>query len=368
MSVPGSTPPELTTGSVVRGRWGGWGADFPAVIFERESAARRKELGRGARLFLLSDELTRFVTPQEPGAWSSPPTSRSALSELNLSAYGLDLFGLLVDGSDDGHDNPDRVVFSRDRGEVLATLEPGQWSDWFPVTLSRDGMEVQSSARLHVIRIGEGGAFRIRVLFDALNRFSTSPAEVALDLGGETGPMVDFVDNFPAQLVHFPEDKATFLDEAGQSLAWHKGAVSAVYGRYHPDVFIHDTYTPNQMLTSRWWMGFLDPKSTRYGDVSEAERAVLWDEVYTMYRQLDDIVGEAMTHAGDDGLVVLSSDHGAAALNRTVRLNNLFASKGWLHTRVDPTSGAPVVDWDDTRVVFLNMYGIYLHPDGLGGP
>jgi predicted AlkP superfamily phosphohydrolase/phosphomutase len=34
LSVPGSTPPEINKGVVLRGRWGGWGADFFALNFE----------------------------------------------------------------------------------------------------------------------------------------------------------------------------------------------------------------------------------------------------------------------------------------------------------------------------------------------
>mgnify|MGYP001263731355 CR=1 FL=1 len=38
LSVPGSTPPELDQGKVIRGRWGGWGADFHSLIFESASS------------------------------------------------------------------------------------------------------------------------------------------------------------------------------------------------------------------------------------------------------------------------------------------------------------------------------------------
>ena len=31
ISVPGSTPPEITNGVVIRGRWGGWGKDITAI-------------------------------------------------------------------------------------------------------------------------------------------------------------------------------------------------------------------------------------------------------------------------------------------------------------------------------------------------
>ena len=143
--------------------------------------------------------------------------------------------------------------------------------------------------------------------------------------------------------------------------------MSSIYGNWQPDAVFHDIYTPNQVLTSRWWMGAVDPASDRYSSYTDAEREALWAEVHGVYEKLDAILGEAMEQAGEDAVVVFSSDHGAAPVNHTVNLNDLFAQKGWLATKPDPASGAPVVDWDNTRVVFLNMYSVHLHPDGLAG-
>ncbi len=368
LSVPSSTPPELQLGGMtVRGRWGGWGADFANVIFETDAAERKADLGRNARLFMLAEELTRFVTPAEPAGWTDAPASFSPAYELSLSAYGLTLYGLSVDGTDDGVDNPDRIAFSMDRGAPFASLAEGEWSDWQPATLDWKGTPVQTNFRLHVIRLDGDRFFRVRMQIDALNRFVTDPPEVADALRQDVGPMVDYVDSFPAQLIHYPEDRQTFLDEAGQSLAWHADAVTAAYQRYHPDVVVHCIYTPNQMLTSRWWMGAVDPNSARYDDYSEEEHAARWQEVRDMYLALDEVIGRAMAEAGDDALIVLSADHGAAPQDQSVRLNNVFAEKGWLVSKTDPATGAQVVDWEHSKVVFLKMYSIYVDPEGLGG-
>lgn len=368
MSLPGSTPPELQRGgATVRGRWGGWGADFASVVFETESPGRRAALGRQARLFLLQDELTRFVTPKPAAGWSGLPTSYTPPLEVDLATDGAPMYGALIDTTDDHVANPDRVALAFDRAAPFAVLAAGEWSGWQTATLRWKDRPVESHLRVEAIRLSGADFVRVRVVVDGLNRFITDPPEVADALEADVGPMVDFVDSYPAQLVYYPEDKKAFLDEAQQSLDWHARAVDAVYARYHPDVFIHSIYTPNQMLTSRWWMGALDPKSARYGAVSEPERAALWDEVYAMYRGLDTILGRAMAHADADTVIVFSSDHGVAPLNRTVRLNNLFASRGWLKTRVDPATGAPVVDWDASQVVFLNMDAVYVRPEGLGG-
>ena len=374
LSVPGSTPPELGPGGVtVRGRWGGWGPELPPVIFESASADRQRALARSARLFLVGEELTRFISASSASSassaasWPSAPPSERPPLEVDLTDGGAPLFGLLIDPPGDGVVGYDRVALSRDRATVLATLRAGEWSRWLPATARWKGVDVATNQRVEVIRVGADGFFRIRVLFDGLNRLTTDPPEVSDALRTDVGPMVDFVDSYPAQLVYYPEDKAAFLSEAQQSLQWHGAAVDAVYTRYKPDVFVHCIYTPNQMLTSRWWMGFLDPTSRHYGEVGDTERAALWDEVMTMYTAIDDAIGRAVADTGPDTLIVLSSDHGAIPLNRSVRLNNVFAERGWLTATTDPTTGAPVVDWARSKVVFLNAYHVYIAPDGLGG-
>ena len=179
--------------------------------------------------------------------------------------------------------------------------------------------------------------------------------------------MVDFVDNFPPQLIYFREDKSTFLEEAEMSLDWHRDAVSFLVDTYKPEAVFHNIYTPNQMLTSRWWLGYIDPKSKRYGDVSDEERDKLWSEVKWMYKKIDDIVGEIMDSADENTIVVFSSDHGAAPLNKEVRINNLFAKHGLLKYKVSYDTRIPEIDWDKTTAVFLRMDNIYIDPKGLGG-
>ena len=359
LSVPGSTPPELGAGgTTVRGRWGGWGADFANLIFESESAARRKELGRTAKLFMHGAALTRFVVPQ-------PAQSPGVAYTADLDVHGLSVRAVFGDADGDGA--PESVAFGTGEADLGRAAVGGEGTGWSPVSLAWKGADVETHLRFFVIEAGAEGHFRLRAQVDQLNRFVAQPPEAAERLREAAGPMVDFVDNFPAQLIHAEGDREAFLLEARQSLAWHRAAAAHVVGTEKPDVFIHDIYTPNQMLTSRWWMGAIDPDSVHHAGTPEAERAARWAEVLEMYQGLDAIVGEALVGADEDTVVVLSSDHGAAPMNRQVRLNNLFADKGWLATSVDPETGAPIVDWDRSQVVFLNMYSVFIDPEGLGG-
>ena len=389
LSVPGSTPPELDLGLIVRGRWGGWGVDFPAVIFHSAAdQALRQEQGMGNRVFNFGSELTKFSQATTPSGWEMAlPPSFSPPREVVLANWGSTVYACLLDSSDDGQVNYDQVVFSLDKKHELARLAEGQWSGWLPVTLTWElqndynintpkrmawemnlsSVPVNTELAINVVKLGEADFFRIRFFYNNLNTQQVKPADQAKEILAAVGPMVDFPDNYPPQLIYYPEDKQTFLEETRRSLAWHKAMAGYLIQQGGSDVIIHDIYTPNQMLTSRWWLGNIDPASRRYGEVEPAVRQALMAEVKEMYRGIDAILGEILARVDEDTYVVFSSDHGILPLDQEVRLNNLFAREGLLSRQLNPESGLYEIDWEKTQAIYLNMDNIYINPKGLGG-
>lgn len=389
ISTPGSTPPELDQGIVICGRWGGWGVDFPATIFHSAGdKALRQELGLGRRVFNTGSELTQFIDSAPASGWEIDlPKSYSPAQELVMKNWGLTVYGYLYDALDDGKTLYDGVIFSVDKKTILADVKEGSWTDWQKVKLfwevqndyniatpkrmswesALSSVPVETSVKINVIKLGEPGFFRIRFIYNNLNNYLAKPSWVADEINDALGPMVDFVDNYPPQLIYFKEDKKTFLEEAMMSLAWHQHMAAYGVANINTDVIIHDVYTPNQMLTSRWWMGYVDPKSSRYNDIDEPQRDILWQEVKEMYRMIDATLGEVMRRADPDTYIVLSSDHGIVPLDQEVRLNNLFAKHGLLSYRFDEGTGEYEIDWAKTKVIFLQMDNVYINPNGLGG-
>lgn len=372
LSVPGSTPPDINKGVVLRGRWGGWGADFNAVNFETKgNLIQRIKQGRAVKLFYFGSPLTQYIDGQKVIGWENPPKSYSDPIEVRLTAWESTVYAYIYDSTNDNKKNYDRVLFSIDKKRVLARLGKTQWSRWIPITLkwktSDFEIPVDTSVKIAVIKLDNDGFFRIRLNYDNLNKYIAHPASSSTIMEKDLGPMIDFPDNFPAQLIYYPEDKKIFQDEAKMSFDWHTGAVSSLIRNFSPNVVIQDIYTPNQMLTSRWWMGYIDPSSTRYNDISSKERDKLWDEVSDMYKKLDGIIGEILKNSGNNTYVVLSSDHGAVPLNRYVRLNNFFAQKGWLKFTIDQKTGEPIIDWGNSKVIYLKMAHVYINPNGLSG-
>lgn len=367
VSVPGSTPPDISAGVTIRGRWGSWGSDFWAVNFETQIGTRTAD-SNSTRVFFMGPKLTQRVPSAPASGWKNIPASYSPAIEMELAAYGTTVYAYIYDDTDDRAENYSGAVLSFDKATVLADLRrPDSWSNWVPVRLKWGENTLESSLRITLIRLEPSGFMKARLLFDPLNRTTVQPADAAAGITKGAGSMVDFPDNWPAQLNNYMEEKAVFFSEAKMALDWHRGLVPYVYSAMKPDIFIQDTYTPNQMLESRWWTPRLDADSARYASFTPGERDSARADLEAMYKKLDDIIGEAMKSAGKNTIIALSSDHGIAPLNRYVRLNNLFAKEGLLKFSTDPATGEPAVDWAGTKAAHLKMIGVYLRPDNLSG-
>lgn len=370
MSVPGSTPPEIANGVTIRGRWGNWGFDAPAVIFEpTANYEMRKNTVEDFYFNTLDKNLTRFVPTGVAKDWQNGAKSYSSPIEATFEAHGGAIHAYIYDSSDDRETNYDAVQFSADKGTVLASLKEGQWSEWLPLNLKYDGKEVSSQAKVRVIKIWPDGRFRIRVLYNAVNNYLAQPSAIAEELTRQVGPMVDFLDNclclgMAPQLIVEPEDKQVALEEARMSWNWHKKAAGYIVEKWQPDALIQDFYTPNQMLVSRWWLGDVDPNRAGY-DAVKAEAS--WKDLLEMYQGVDAILGQVLDKADPNTLIVLSAQHGTAPLYRNTRLNNLFAQKGWLKFTVDQKTKKATIDWKNSKVVFLKMAHVYINPNGLDG-
>lgn len=372
VSVPGSTPPETTKGSIVKGRWSNWGVDFQSVIFQSSNDADFiKNVGFNDRSFGFGKRLSLFRRAREPDRWRLEERSFSPPREVELEHWGFKVYALLFDSQNDQKEHYDCVLFSPDRKALLLRLCEGQWSGWLPVQLRQKQNDIDyvagSFVKIKVIRLGEKDFFRFRFLYDGLNDSQTVPQELFAAVHKMTGPMVDFVDNFPAQLIHFVEDKKTFLEEMHFSFDWHQRALHFFIHEKKQDVIIQNIYSPNQMLTSRWWMRYLDPQSVHFAQATPEEKEQARVEVLSMYKRVDDLLGEALKGVAHNVYVVLSSDHGIAPLNSTVRLNNFFHQKGWLKYTYNERDKKFIVDWARTKVIFLQSNHVFLNPKGLGG-
>lgn len=392
LSVPGSTPPTTSQGTTIRGRWGGWSVDFVPVIFNSdESPEAARHFAPEEHAMFESKNLVSYVSAEKPQGWALEIQNLQSYSEpfeLNLENWGLSLYAFVLDTSDDQATNYDRIVFSFDKKSVLAIVDEGQWSEWLNARLSWKTktdynlfnpqksdwenqlslLEIPTVIKIRVIQLKGKKTFRIRFIYNNLLPQTVNPPRVAERMFKALGPMVDFPDHFPLQLVQMPEDKQAFLEELQMSLKWHQSAVHFLTKETNSEVVVHSIYSPNQMLTSRWWMPYLDPQSSLYKSISESERQKLWQEVKGMYSEIDSILGEILRNRDEETFILFGSDHGIVPLDKEVQLNNYFEKKGWLKKIHMDELGGEVIDWRNTKVAFIRHMNIYINPQGLDGP
>ena len=90
--------------------------------------------------------------------------------------------------------------------------------------------------------------------------------------------------------------------------------------------------------------------------------------VETIYRGLDESLGQVLKAAGDDTTVIVMSDHGFCPFYRGVNLNTWLYEKGYVTLRNPARQGQfPLfanVDWTRTRAYAMGLNGLYVNLKG----
>ena len=91
ISTPGSTPPEINNGFIVRGRWSRWGVEFPAVNIEyqNENSLLESAQGLNSCLFFKGPKLTRIFSKMDKGC-SFESASSGEVSRLSFEQWGYE--------------------------------------------------------------------------------------------------------------------------------------------------------------------------------------------------------------------------------------------------------------------------------------
>ena len=266
-----------------------------------------------------------------------------------------------------------RIVASAESPTALATLAPGQWSEWLPATFAlADGTRVEGIYRLKLLHlIGEAvDLYRtpIQCAPQAPLYPLTAPPDLAPRLADAVGPFATV--GLPADQAGLQQNlisPKTFLE--GADHAWDEQAaiVRHLLVREEWDLFIAH-YFPIDNAQHMFWRA-MDPAHPAH---DPAEVACFGDEIARAYRWVDRQVGELLFLVGDDVIVIVASDHGGAPIYRWFYLNSWLREVDYLHTTKEGKGKTPV-DWARTRACGFGTGGIFLNvrgrdPQGLVAP
>jgi predicted AlkP superfamily phosphohydrolase/phosphomutase len=191
----------------------------------------------------------------------------------------------------------------------------------------------------------------------------STPGEYARELREELGPFYTqgIAEDTKALSGGYLND-AEYLAQARTVLDEQLRAYARELARFRSGLFFF--YFSSLDLNSHMFWRALDPQHPGYTpEIGEKYGAVL----ESLYRQMDQVLGEALAKAGDDAIVLVLSDHGFAPYRRSFNLNAWLRDRGYLVLLAGATTGGDSfqgVDWTRTRAYGLGLNGLYLNLRG----
>jgi predicted AlkP superfamily phosphohydrolase/phosphomutase len=236
-------------------------------------------------------------------------------------------------------------------GDEERVLQVGEWSDWVPVTFTLTPMQsLRGMCRLYLKQVRP--IFELYVTPINLDPLSpalpiSTPASYAATLAQTTG-------RFYTQ--GMPEDTKALSAGVFDADDFLRQASNTAAENIRQFAYVRDQFREGLLF---YYFGHVDLVSH-----------MMWrsrqDAIADLYVGLDTIVGETMDRMPPETLLVVMSDHGFAAWNRTFNLNRWLEQHGYLAVR-DPGRRSEAlgnIDWSRTRAYGLGLNGLYINVKG----
>ncbi|MFB3903427.1 MAG: alkaline phosphatase family protein [Acidobacteriota bacterium] len=260
-------------------------------------------------------------------------------------------FTVVIDAS-----NPVAKVIIQER-QVL--LQPGEWSDWVPVSFPLLPLGMASAHGIVRFYLKE-----IRPDFKLYaSPVNVDPSHPVLPISAPGG----YAPELHRSLGYFstlgiPEDtkalsagilnKAEFLAQS----RWLRREERRLFD------FQLRNFKSGVLF---FYSGRADQVQHMFWREMEAGDAEFGDTIKDLYQDMDDLVGHALSQVDSETLVMVLSDHGFAGFSRAFSLNNWLEQQGYAARRNGAGSGyLESFDWAKTRAYGLGFTGLYLNQKG----
>ena len=268
-------------------------------------------------------------------------------------------------------DYANRTVKLRSNGqpEVLEIRE-GHWSDFLKVKFKVGMLQsVRGMARLFLRQIEPVfELYASPINFDPQAPLFpiSSPLEYAGEIESRMGPF--YTTGMPEDhdgLNNERFDEAAYLDQCALVMQERRSMMHAELERLKKGFFFCLYDTPDRLQHMFWRYrenGHPANQNRPREDHSEA--------IEDHYRELDTIVGEAMSYSDERTLFIVLSDHGMNSFQRGLNLNTWLYENNLLALKQGEEPGDHQgdffkdVDWDRTKAYSLGLGGIFLNLKG----
>jgi predicted AlkP superfamily phosphohydrolase/phosphomutase len=253
-------------------------------------------------------------------------------------------------------------------GSEERIVREGEWSDWVPVVFEPIPFQhVNGMCRFYLKQLRPTFEMYVSpVNLDPLAPMLplSSPRAYASEVAAAIG-------RFHTQGI--PEDTKSvsagvlspdeFLEQARAAADDVKRQYQYVLDHYHGGLLFF--YFGNVDQTSHMMWRSMDPEHPAYKREVDAKYR---DVIPRLYEELDGIVGRTLERLGDDGTLIVMSDHGFTSWRRSFHLNSWLRDNGYL-TVIDPKLNEDPgffanIDWSHTRAYALGLNGLYINLEG----
>jgi predicted AlkP superfamily phosphohydrolase/phosphomutase len=245
-------------------------------------------------------------------------------------------------------------------------VEPGQWSNWFNVRFQWGPVRL-CDALVKFYLVGAEPDLRLLSTppqIDPENQLwpLTDPPEYGRELADHLGPFYTL--GMPEDTHAVTEGRYgldAFLQQCGEIDRQRRAMLAYELDRFQEGVlaFVFDAGDRIQHL---FWC--IDDRSSPTFDPVRARTYA--HVIPDLYRQMDHLLGMALTAAGQDTVVIVVSDHGFAPFHRAVHVNRWLVDNGLMVLK-DKGEGRSLlqdVDWDRTKAYAVGFTGVYLNRVG----
>ena len=283
---------------------------------------------------------------RKAASWSDQGFVAGDATQASVSGH---YFLLVTASGAEGHDTV-TISASKDAGEPICRLKPGEWSGPLFGEFEHDSGSAQGSFRFKLIELSpDGKQLRLyRSMVSAADGW-TCPPGLAPEIVANVGPYHEGWENSPMEmtadlgvetLVEHAEMQAEWMANAAQYLAaredWHL---------FMAQVHIQDSYNHR-------FMQKLEPLCAGYTKEGEAEAWALFER---LYRITDQMIGRIVDACADERTtVIVLSDHGCFPGHTRVCVDGILAKAGLLAVRHDSATGEATIDREASRLSACN--------------
>jgi predicted AlkP superfamily phosphohydrolase/phosphomutase len=122
-------------------------------------------------------------------------------------------------------------------------------------------------------------------------------------------------------------------------------------------------FSSTDLLQHMFWR-YLDVKHPIYPGADQAEKAI----IQSVYKHMDDILGETLRRIDESTTLIVVSDHGFAPFYKFFNLNTWLVQNGYMKF-LDPKRGESGeffenIDWQNTKAYALGLNSLYINVAG----